>query len=117
MLHFGTCVDLMVHAELGVSPAARGVCYSVAMAGAAHRQSPKLDADVRPELTHELNNDLAVIISSFELMKRQVTPGDNDIDRLIDGGLAAAQRAAALSHRIAAGRPNAQCTCRCDDQL
>jgi len=53
-------------------------------------------------IAHDFNNMLAIIISSLELMRRRLTRGDTDVDRLIDNAMKGAESAANLTQRLLA---------------
>lgn len=55
------------------------------------------------DIARDLNNALAVIIISFENIKRTITPGESKMGQFIDTGYEAATRGAALSHRLLEG--------------
>lgn len=53
-------------------------------------------------IAHDFNNMLAVIISSLELMRRRLSRGDTDVNRLIDSAMKGADNAANLTQRLLA---------------
>ena len=55
-------------------------------------------------MAHELNNALAVVISSLGLMRRRIAVNDNDVAALADAALAGAERAAALIGKAGGAR-------------
>ncbi|MDF8332904.1 ATP-binding protein [Novosphingobium cyanobacteriorum] len=74
-------------------------------AEAALRQAQKMEAvgQLTGGLAHDFNNLLAGISGSFEMIDRRLKQGRSaDIDRYLSAGLGAAQRAAALTHRLLA---------------
>jgi CheY-like chemotaxis protein len=73
--------------------------------GAALRLTRKLAAfgQLGGSLAHEFNNLLQAIIGSLELVQARVARGrTNEIDRFVQNSISAANRAAALTHRLAA---------------
>ena len=71
----------------------------------ALRQSQKMEAvgQLTGGLAHDLNNMLAGITGSLELLKTRLGQGRlQELDRYIDGAEGAASRAAALTHRLLA---------------
>lgn len=71
----------------------------------ALRQAQKMEAvgQLTGGLAHDFNNLLAGITGAFELIARRIEKGRADeVPRYVEAGLAAAQRAAALTHRLLA---------------
>ena len=71
----------------------------------ALRQAQKMEAvgQLTGGIAHDFNNMLTGVIGSLELMRRRLARGRGaDIDNLIDMGLASANRAANLTHRLLA---------------
>jgi signal transduction histidine kinase len=71
----------------------------------ALRQAQKMEAvgQLTGGLAHDFNNLLAGITGALELIGRRVEQGRTaDVQRYVDAGLGAAQRAAALTHRLLA---------------
>ncbi len=71
----------------------------------ALRQSQKMEAvgQLTGGIAHDFNNLLQGITGSLEIVKRRVEQGRlDDLDRFIDGATGAANRAAALTHRLLA---------------
>lgn len=68
------------------------------------RQMQKMEAmgQLTGGVAHDFNNMLAVIISSFDLMKTRLARGDTNIARFIDAGIDAGNRAATLTQRLLA---------------
>lgn len=78
---------------------------SRARAEAALRQSQKMEAvgQLTGGIAHDFNNMLTGIIGGLDIVKRRIATGRmDDIDRFMDGALASAQRAAALTSRLLA---------------
>jgi PAS domain S-box-containing protein len=74
-------------------------------AEAALRQSQKMEAvgQLTGGIAHDFNNLLQAITGSLELLQRRVRQGRvDDLDRLVGGAVASANRAAALTHRLLA---------------
>jgi CheY-like chemotaxis protein len=72
---------------------------------AAVRLTRKLPAfgQLGGSLAHEFNNLLQAIIGSLELVQARIARGrTNEIDRFVQNSISAANRAAALTHRLAA---------------
>nr|WP_144905064.1 ATP-binding protein [Novosphingobium taihuense] len=75
------------------------------VAESALRQAQKMEAvgQLTGGLAHDFNNLLAGITGSFELIGRRVEQGRaGEVPRYVEAGLGAAQRAAALTHRLLA---------------
>jgi PAS domain S-box-containing protein len=71
----------------------------------ALRQSQKMEVvgQLTGGIAHDFNNLLQGITGSLDLLERRVAQGRlNDISRFITGAMAAANRAAALTHRLLA---------------
>lgn len=68
------------------------------------RQMQKMEAmgQLTGGVAHDFNNMLAVIISSFDLMKTRLARGDTNIAKFIDAGIDAGHRAATLTQRLLA---------------
>ncbi len=78
---------------------------ALAEAEAALRQSQKMEAvgQLTGGIAHDFNNLLQGITGSLEIVQRRVAQGRvADLDRFITGASTAAQRAAALTHRLLA---------------
>lgn len=74
-------------------------------AEAALRQAQKMEAvgQLTGGLAHDFNNLLAGISGAFEMIGRRLEQGKPDqVDKYLAAGLGAAQRAAALTHRLLA---------------
>ncbi|MBV9843419.1 MAG: PAS domain S-box protein [Sphingomonadaceae bacterium] len=72
---------------------------------AALRQSQKMEAvgQLTGGIAHDFNNLLQGITGSLEIVQRRVAQGRfNELDRFISGASTAANRAAALTHRLLA---------------
>ena len=72
---------------------------------AALRQSQKMEAvgQLTGGIAHDFNNLLQGITGSLEIVQRRIAQGRlNDLDRFINGASTAANRAAALTHRLLA---------------
>ena len=68
-----------------------------------HAQKMEAVGQLTGGIAHDLNNMLAGIIGSMELLRRKVARGKlDDLDRLIDMGVTSANRAAGLTHRLLA---------------
>lgn len=75
------------------------------LAESALRQAQKMEAvgQLTGGLAHDFNNLLAGITGSFELIGRRIEQGKiGEVPRYVEAGLGAAQRAAALTHRLLA---------------
>jgi PAS domain S-box-containing protein len=71
----------------------------------ALRHSQKMEAigQLTGGIAHDFNNMLTAIIGSMEVLKRRVHAGRyEDVQKFMDGAIAAANRAAALTHRLLA---------------
>jgi PAS domain S-box-containing protein len=71
----------------------------------ALRHSQKMDAigQLTGGIAHDFNNILTAIIGAMEVLKRRVRAGRyEDIQTFMDGAIASANRAAALTHRLLA---------------
>lgn len=71
----------------------------------ALRQAQKMEAvgQLTGGLAHDFNNLLAGITGAFELIGQRLAKGKpDDVPRFVEAGLGAAQRAAALTHRLLA---------------
>ena len=68
------------------------------------RQAQKMEAvgQLTGGIAHDFNNMLAVILGSLNLAKRRLGKGEVNIDRLIDGAIDGANRAATLTQRLLA---------------
>jgi signal transduction histidine kinase len=68
------------------------------------RQVQKMDAigQLTGGIAHDFNNMLAVIMANLNLLKRQITRGESDVHRFIDGAAEGAARAADLTQRLLA---------------
>ena len=72
---------------------------------AALRQSQKMEAvgQLTGGIAHDFNNLLQGITGSLEMVQRRIAQGRlGDLDRLVTGDTSAANRAAALTHRLLA---------------
>jgi signal transduction histidine kinase/CheY-like chemotaxis protein len=102
----------LMFAALGVYARALGRAYDDlrketeqrARVEAALRQSQKMEAVGRLTggIAHDFNNMLAIIIGSLDLLRRRWTPDDPKIERLVDGALDGARRAADITQRLLA---------------
>lgn len=71
----------------------------------ALRQSQKMEAvgQLTGGIAHDFNNLLQGIMGSLDLVQRRLADGRyGDVERYIDGAMASANRAAALTHRLLA---------------
>jgi len=71
----------------------------------ALRHSQKMDAigQLTGGIAHDFNNMLTAIIGSMEVVKRRIRDGRyDDVQSFMDSGIGAANRAAALTHRLLA---------------
>ena len=71
----------------------------------ALRHSQKMEAigQLTGGIAHDFNNMLAAIIGSLEVLKRRIRAGRyDDLQTFMDGAIGAANRAAALTHRLLA---------------
>jgi PAS domain S-box-containing protein len=71
----------------------------------ALRQAQKMEAvgQLTGGIAHDFNNLLQGITGSLELVQKRITQGrTNELDRFISGAMTAANRAAALTHRLLA---------------
>ncbi|SEO12673.1 PAS domain S-box-containing protein [Rhodospirillales bacterium URHD0017] len=71
----------------------------------ALRHSQKMDAigQLTGGIAHDFNNMLTAIIGSMEVLKRRIRDGRyDDVQSFMDGAIGAANRAAALTHRLLA---------------
>ncbi len=78
---------------------------SLRQAEEALRQSQKMEAvgQLTGGLAHDFNNLLAGISGSLELLRRRIAQGRiEEVDRYVNAAQGAAQRAAALTHRLLA---------------
>ncbi|MEJ7935601.1 PAS domain S-box protein [Sphingobium sp. AN558] len=78
---------------------------ALADAEAALRQSQKMEAvgQLTGGIAHDFNNLLQGITGSLEIVQRRIAQGKTaDLDRFITGASTAANRAAALTHRLLA---------------
>ncbi len=69
------------------------------------RQSQKMEAvgQLTGGLAHDFNNLLTGVMGGLELLKTRITQGRfNDVDRYVEAAQGAANRAAALTHRLLA---------------
>ena len=85
--------------------AEREAAAALAETEAALRQAQKMEAvgQLTGGIAHDFNNLLQGITGSLEIVKRRVAQGRLDeLDRFITGASTAAQRAAALTHRLLA---------------
>jgi nitrogen-specific signal transduction histidine kinase len=67
------------------------------------RQSQKMEAigQLTGGIAHDFNNMLTAIIGSMDILKRRIHAGRyEDMQRFMDGAVTAANRAAALTHRL-----------------
>ncbi|WBO24604.1 PAS domain S-box protein [Sphingomonas abietis] len=93
---YGFGRDVTAEAEAAVA---------LAEAEAALRQSQKMEAvgQLTGGIAHDFNNLLQGITGSLEIVQRRVAQGKlDDLDRFIAGASTAANRAAALTHRLLA---------------
>ncbi len=85
--------------------AEREQAEALAQAQEALRQSQKMEAlgQLTGGIAHDFNNLLTGIIGSMDIVRRRLASGrGGDVDRFIDAATTAAQRAAALTHRLLA---------------
>ncbi len=71
----------------------------------ALRQSAKMEAigQLTGGIAHDFNNLLQGVIGALDLIQRRIAGGRlGDVDRFLDGAMASAKRAAALTHRLLA---------------
>ncbi|CAN5745652.1 hypothetical protein BH11PSE3_BH11PSE3_43020 [soil metagenome] len=71
----------------------------------ALRHSQKMEAigQLTGGIAHDFNNMLTAIIGSMEVLKRRINAGRyEDVQTFMDGAIASANRAAALTHRLLA---------------
>jgi PAS domain S-box-containing protein len=71
----------------------------------ALRQSAKMEAvgQLTGGIAHDFNNLLQGIIGALDRVKKRISEGRiGDVDRFLDGAMASANRAAALTHRLLA---------------
>ena len=75
-----------------------------ALAEEALRQSQKMEAIGRLTggVAHDFNNNLTVISSSIELIKRRLPPGSDALHKLTDSAMQGVGRAATLTQRLLA---------------
>ncbi len=68
------------------------------------RQMQKLEAigQLTGGIAHDFNNMLAVVISGLNLIQRRLARGDTNLDKLIEGTMEGATRAASLTQRLLA---------------
>jgi PAS domain S-box-containing protein len=68
------------------------------------RQSQKMEAvgQLTGGIAHDFNNMLAVILGGLNLAKRRLAKGEVNVDRLIEGAIDGANRAATLTQRLLA---------------
>jgi signal transduction histidine kinase len=68
------------------------------------RQSQKMEivGQLTGGIAHDFNNMLAVVIGNLNLLQRKLTNVQPNVTRFIEGALAGADRAAALTHRLLA---------------
>lgn len=85
--------------------AERAAAAELEIAQAALRQTQKMEAmgQLTGGIAHDFNNLLTGIIGSLDIVRRRMAAGrSDDIPRFMDAASAAAQRAAALTHRLLA---------------
>ena len=78
---------------------------ALAKAEEALRHSQKMEAigQLTGGIAHDFNNILTAIIGSMEVLKRRIRAGRlDDLQGFMDGAIASANRAAALTHRLLA---------------
>jgi PAS domain S-box-containing protein len=71
----------------------------------ALRHSQKMEAigQLTGGIAHDFNNMLTAIIGSLEVLRRRISAGRyEDVQKFMDGAIGAANRAAALTHRLLA---------------
>jgi PAS domain S-box-containing protein len=71
----------------------------------ALRHSQKMEAigQLTGGIAHDFNNMLTAIIGSMEVLRRRISAGRyEDVQKFMDGAIGAANRAAALTHRLLA---------------
>jgi PAS domain S-box-containing protein len=68
------------------------------------RQIHKMEAvgQLTGGIAHDFNNMLAVIIGGLNLLQRKLAKGETDVERLVEGAIDGAKRAAALTQRLLA---------------
>ncbi len=85
--------------------AEREAAVALAQTEEALRQSQKMEAvgQLTGGIAHDFNNLLQGITGSLEIVQRRIAQGrTNELDRFITGATTAANRAAALTHRLLA---------------
>lgn len=68
------------------------------------RQSQKLEAlgQLAGGIAHDFNNMLGVVVASLNILRRKIKKNDEGLEKLIDSGLDAAERAANVVRRLLA---------------
>jgi signal transduction histidine kinase/CheY-like chemotaxis protein len=68
------------------------------------RQAQKMEAIgyLSGGIAHDFNNVLSAIMASYNLIRRRIAKGDYAVERFLDAGTEAAERAAALIHNLLA---------------
>ncbi len=97
--------DGRIYATVRDITAERDGAEALRVAGEALRQSQKMEAvgQLTGGLAHDFNNLLAGIVGSLELMGIRIAQGRTaELGRYIEGAQGAANRAAALTHRLLA---------------
>jgi PAS domain S-box-containing protein len=85
--------------------AERAAAEALRNAEEALRHSQKMDAigQLTGGIAHDFNNMLTAIMGSMEVLKRRIAAGRyDDVQKFMDGAITAANRAAALTHRLLA---------------
>jgi PAS domain S-box-containing protein len=97
--------DQLVHAVGRDITAEKEAEVALRSAEDALRQSQKMEAigQLTGGIAHDFNNLLAGVIGALEIAKRKLaTARYDELPRFMDAGIASAQRAAALTHRLLA---------------
>lgn len=101
----GVAGDGLVQAVGRDVTAEREAEKALAKAEEALRHSQKMEAigQLTGGIAHDFNNILTAIIGSMEVLKRRIRAGRfDDLQGFMDGAIASANRAAALTHRLLA---------------
>ncbi len=101
----GVAADNLVQAVGRDVTAEREAEKALAKAEEALRHAQKMEAigQLTGGIAHDFNNILTAIIGSMEVLKRRIKAGRfDDLQGFMDGAIASANRAAALTHRLLA---------------